>query len=267
MTARSEGWAIMNSRGFTLVELLVVIAIIAILLMLMAPTAGRMMVLVDKDVCYSNVHHLSIAWATYQAENNGCLVNGSTHGANPWAKWGDETESNSSRYTLITTGALFPYTHETRFYLCPSDPYKHIRSYSIASMMNGCDWSPEDIVNNHPDLLIPYANRYVQVLAPSEQMVFCDEKDSRSSSNMGTFAQDRLDWNYNRWVDYVANFHERGDNFGFADGHAEYWKWVDDRTIDASTKRQFFYPDPAANRNQDLWRIRRSAFAGIAGAY
>ena len=247
----------MKLKAFTLVELLVVIAIIAILLMLMAPTAGRMMVLLNKDVCYSNVHHLSIAWTQYQADNNGYLVNATTGGANPWARWGDETEANASRYTLITTGALFPWTHETRYYLCPADPTKHIRSYSITSLMNGKDWGD-------PITYIPQYNvdRYVQINSPGEQIVFTDEKDYRSSSNMGTFAQDPKYWNTNHWVDYVANFHERGDNFGFADGHAEYWKWMDDRTIDGSTKMQFFYPD---NGNPDLTRLRKSMFNNNPG--
>jgi len=42
---------------------------------------------------------------------------------------------------------------------------------------------------------------------------------------------------------------------------------MDDRTIDGSTKMQFYYPDPASNRNPDLFRIRRAAFAGIPDAY
>lgn len=80
---------------------------------------------------------------------------------------------------------------------------------------------------------------------------------------MGTFAQDPKCWNKNRWVDYVANFHEGWDNIGFADGHAEHWQWTDPRTLDASAKEQFFYPD---NGNPDLQRLRKSMFNKMPGA-
>jgi prepilin-type N-terminal cleavage/methylation domain-containing protein/prepilin-type processing-associated H-X9-DG protein len=242
-----------DRRAFSLVELLVVIAIIVSLLGLLAPTCRHVLFLVDLDICYSNVRQLSVAWAAYQADYDRALVNGSTHGADPWAKWGDETPTNPNRYSLITTGALFPHTGQTGIYLCPADPVEHVRSYSITSLMNGWDWGD-----------LPYVTMYNQIRDPANQMVFVDEKDRRSWSNMGTFAQDPKCWNKNRWVDYVANFHDGGDNVGFADGHAEHWKWTDPRTFDASEKEQFYYPD---NGNPDLLRIRKSFFNEMQGAY
>jgi prepilin-type N-terminal cleavage/methylation domain-containing protein/prepilin-type processing-associated H-X9-DG protein len=243
----------MKRRGFTLVELLVVIAIIVILLSMLAPTMGRVMYMVDMDICYSNVHQLSTAWTANAADNKGVLVNGSTHGARPWAKHGDENASNADRDSLITTGALFPWTKETGIYLCPADSRPHIRSYSICSMMNGNDWGD-----------MPYVTRFKYINDPTNQMVFVEENDRRSISNMGTFAQDPLVWGKNRWVDYVANFHEGSDNVGFADGHAENWTWVEAATLKNSADEAFFRPD---NGNRDLRRIRKHFFNEMEGAY
>ena len=244
----------MNDRkGFTLIELLVVVAVIILLLGLLAPTLRRVMYLVEMDICYSNVHQLSIAWTAYQAGHAGDLVNGSTHGAYPWAKYGDEHETNTNRYSLITTGSLYPYSHDVGIYLCPADPMKHIRTYSITSLMNGWDWYD-----------LPYVTKYMRINDPANQMVFVEENDRRTISNMGTFAQDPKIWNKNRWVDYVANFHEGGDNFGFADGHAEHWNWVEPETLRASKDSQLWLPD---NGNADLLRIRKKFFNEMEGAW
>ena len=245
-------------RAFTLIELLVVVAIIAILLSLMAPTVSRMMVLTQKDTCYSNIHHLSIAWVNYATNNNMTLVMGCTGGSWAWAYYGDETYTgdpnhDNARYNLITSGKLFPYSNEVRYYLCPADPTKRVRSYSITSMMNGQDWGG-----------MPYVVRYTDIKDPAYSMVFCDEKDYRSNSNMGTFAQDPKCWGTNHWVDYVATFHDMGDNYGFADGHAEWWKWQDQRTLDGSRAQQFYWPD---NGNTDLVRIRKAYFNEMEGAW
>ena len=108
------------------------------------------------------------------------------------------------------------------------------------------------------------AVRYTDIHDPGYSMVFCDEKDYRSNSNMGTFAQDPRCWGTNHWVDYVANFHDNGDNYGFADGHAEWWKWMDQRTLDGSKAQQFYWPD---NGNTDLERIRKAYFNEMPGAW
>ena len=241
-------------RAFTLVELLVVIAIIVVLMGMVAPGLSRIWYLANVDVCYSNIHQLSVAWLAYQADNDGYIVQGSTRrNAYDWAKWGNETPSNPNRYSLITSGKLYPYAGDVKIYLCPTDTMAHIRSYSTTSIMNGHDWGA-----------LPYVHRYSNIRDPRHEIVFVEEKDCRSSSNMGTFAQDPKSWNKNQWVDYVANFHEGWDNVGFADGHAEHWQWTDPRTLQNSEDEAFFRPD---NGNPDLQRLRESMFNKMPGAY
>ena len=119
--------------------------------------------------------------------------------------------------------------------------------------MNGNDWGN-----------LPYVKNFRHVSDPTKQMVFVEESDRRSSSNMGTFAQDPWNQGKNRWVDYVADFHEGGDNFGFADGHAEHWEWVEASTLKNSADEAFFRPD---NGNRDLQRIREHFFNEMDGGH
>jgi len=245
-------------KGFTLIELLVVIAILSLLLGIFAPGLWRIWHLANVDVCYNNIHQLSVAWMGYQANNDGYLINGLTKnagGQKAWAYWGNEWPSNANRRSLITNGALFPYVPDIRIYKCPVDPVHHLRSYSITSIPNGEGWyqvSP---------LIV---KRYGLIKDPANQLVFVEENDHRSISNMNSFIQELKSSNRNRWVDYVANYHEDSDNVGFADGHAEHWKWMDQRTIQNAKDQVFFRPD---NGNPDLRRFREKLFNGAPGAF
>ena len=239
--------------AFTLIELLVVVTIIALLLSILSPVARRAFRLADRDICASNVHQLSLAWFDYQSCNRGWLVVGNTGGSG-WARHGNELVSNVNRNDLITTGKLWPHTSRViGIYLCPADPVPHIRSYSLTPLMRAYDWGD-----------LPYVDTYWRIQDPAIQIVFFEEDDPRSSSNMNSFTQDPKCWNRNRWVDFVANYHNGGDNVGFADGHAEYWTWEDPQTLEASEKQSFYWPD---NGNVDLERLRRGIFNGMEGAY
>ena len=240
-------------------ELLVVIAIIILLLAMFSPGLYRIMNLAKIDTCFNNVHQLSIAWMAYQADNDGYLVVGHT-GTGAWAKNGNERPSASGRYALITTGALYPYSGDTRIYLCPSDPVEHIRSYSITTVPNGegCDG-------------VPIAKRYGQIKDPRNQIVFAEERDPRNTSNMNSFIQHPKNKNADAWIDFVPNFHGSADNFGFGDGHAEHWKWIDPRTLEQSAFIEenpngwpFYWSQPG---NPDLQRLREKLFDGLPGSF
>ncbi len=240
-----------DRRAFTLMELLVVIAIIGVLLAMFAPMLSRIMILAKIDICYTNMHQLSIAWVAYQTDNKRKLVNGHSSQSTAWARYGNENPGNANRYALITNAALYPWSRDKRIYLCPSDPVDHIRSYSIVMTMNGESWgNPARIT------------RYSEIKSHSNELVFVEESDYRSNSNMGSFIQEPKYWNRNRWVDYVANFHDGGDNMSFADGHAEHWKWEDQGTLDASERERFFWRP----ENSDLQRLRNSMFNDYPGA-
>ena len=65
-----------RNRGFTLIELLVVIAIIAILMAILMPALNRAREQGKRAACLSNLKQLQLAWAMYNDENDGKIVNG-----------------------------------------------------------------------------------------------------------------------------------------------------------------------------------------------
>jgi hypothetical protein len=50
-----------------------------------------------------------------------------------------------------------------------------------------------------------------------------------------------------------------GTTFSFADGHTEYWKWVDQRTIDYRGG----YPKVPSPCNQDLYRLQKGTWGKL----
>src|SRR5256885_744783 len=69
-----------------------------------------------------------------------------------------------------------------------------------------------------------------------------------------------LPYPLSRWIDFPAILHPRGTCLSFADGHCEFWQWVDERTraLDPATMS---FPDTPDN--QDL--IRLQGYVGQAG--
>ncbi len=247
-----------KQKAFSLIELMVVVALIALLLAMLTPSFRNVTVLARRNACSLNIRHLSQGWVAYEAGHNNELVCGNTTVARAgWAAYGDETNPDANvRNLLIKNGLLWPYVGDLSLYRCPSDPVNHIRSYSITSIMNDPNgWGTSNKYN------IRY-HRFI--LNPGDQIVFTEEHDPRHNSNMGTWAQDPKNANTNHWVDFVANFHNGGDNLGFADGHQEFWFWTDPGTLKASTLLQFYYPD---NGNTDLTRLRKFLFNKASGTY
>jgi prepilin-type processing-associated H-X9-DG protein len=61
------------------------------------------------------------------------------------------------------------------------------------------------------------------------------------------------------WVDVVASWHHGGSNFSFADGHAEYRRFSDSRTVNfLKNDPTWPTPDYYTPRNVDLDWIRSS---------
>ena len=210
-----------KKRAFTLIELLVVIAIIAILLSILMPALKHVKEQGKRIVCLSNLRQMTVAWELYAQENDAKIVSGNTSlGAqNPdndcWAYWPGQNATENQRIKGIEDGLLFPYCHSHKIYKCPTGMREEVVTYAIVDRMNGYD-------------SIPGAGEIYkktsQIKNPGQRAVFLDE--GRLSPASWTIYYDQ-----EKWWDQITARHGNGTNFSFADGHSDYWKWTDERTL------------------------------------
>jgi prepilin-type N-terminal cleavage/methylation domain-containing protein len=236
--------------GFTLIELLVVIAIIALLMAILMPALSRARKQGKRSVCMSNMKQLILAWTAYAETYDGKIVNGGqapppcnqTNYAKtetywctgfpttaiPGYDWNWSTTNFCGQYLPLEKriekmkeGALWSYLKDIQIYRCPESKREMHRTYSIVDSMNsswkgmsGAGFGPEgEIFKN-----------LGQIKKPSEKIVFVEEGKPSSDAFIVVYSQEK-------WIDYPQAPHGKGATFGIADGHAEFWKWVDKRTM------------------------------------
>jgi prepilin-type processing-associated H-X9-DG protein/prepilin-type N-terminal cleavage/methylation domain-containing protein len=273
-------------RAFGLVELLIVLSIIALLIALLLPTVRNARQEAMSLKCMSQMRQLGGAASIYTYENHGWLASSDTAGplypqnftdsagtkifptvdsSHTWVGWVDGGPTAAA----LQNGTLWKYLRLAAIYKCPSDFNEYrTRSYSMNSFL--CAGAPTGIS--------AYFNVYKvnQLRNTSEAIAFAEECDPRSTTGASTNLVTQ--WNVNGWVQYpmsadafpalaptqdtwvdtVASWHRGGANFTFVDGHAEYWKFSDPRTINYLTNDPT-WPNPyyTTPHNIDLDRIRR----------
>ncbi|HET6246838.1 MAG TPA: prepilin-type N-terminal cleavage/methylation domain-containing protein [Tepidisphaeraceae bacterium] len=195
-------------RAFTFVELLVVISIITVLLAILMPAIAKAREHARRAQCLGNIRALTSAWIDY-AITNESLVSANTGGIPDWVQSGN-TDAN------MRNGLLYPYVGSVGPYRCPSDSnLTNDRTYSISSVLNGTYANP-----------VTYY-RLTQIKNPSSTFVFIEEFDYRGY-NENSWA---VPWGPTQWVDRPAHLHHDGCTISFVDGHALYWQFSDQRTI------------------------------------
>ena len=227
---------VLRRRGFTLIELLVVIAIIAILLSILMPGLKRVKEQGKRMVCLSNLRQLMMVWDMYADENDDKIVNGNT-GVDCWVEWLLPPVTEQMRIQAIEDGLLFPYCSSIDIYKCPTGMRDELVTYAIMDRMNGYDFHSWRSVR-------PPLTRKSEITSPGQRLVFVDE--GRLSPSSWTVYYDQESW----W-DQITARHGNGTDFSFADGHSEYWKWGDERTLEV------------CNADYDEWQgsLRTSAFS------
>jgi len=129
-------------------------------------------------------------------------------------------------------------------YRCPADQRILISaqmafcSYSIAGGANGEGWQNAYV----------QAEKYSEISQPATKYVFVEEADPRGW-NRGSWIVNPL---AKTWVDPLAIWHSNGQGtLGYADGHVETRRWVDNSTREMSRKQEFACPVPP-NEGEDL---------------
>jgi prepilin-type N-terminal cleavage/methylation domain-containing protein/prepilin-type processing-associated H-X9-DG protein len=232
--------------AFTLIELLVVIAIIALLLSIIMPSLDMAKRKAAGVVCMSNEKQLSLAWTLFAADNDDTIVDGEPDSKAPYD--GFTTYSGFGKvanfitvpvnetytaadYTLegrirgLERGGLWMYLENYKIYHCPADKrtikdelrYGY-RTYSIGKVYSRSppgQWGD----TGEKDVSV---NKMNQIKNPGSKFVWVEEMDVQEKYNNYT-------WNHflneQRWGDPLAVWHGDSSTFGFADGHAERYKW------------------------------------------
>lgn len=207
-------------RAFTLVELLIVLGIIALLLALLFPALGGLRASAQRTRCMANQRQLFTAYLAYAHDNRGHLVHPGqgTRRVNGWLGLAIVMGGTPD----IASGALYRYLKNQAPYICPADP-DSLRSYSINAYLD-----PDPF-----DGAWYWMGRLDQVKRPAATFVFIESNQTGKGMvgpiNNGSFAITTAP--HDVWRERPGNWHTTGVNLAFADGHTEYMKWNDPRTV------------------------------------
>ncbi|MHC4641886.1 MAG: hypothetical protein ACYS32_09595 [Planctomycetota bacterium] len=206
-----------------------------------------------RAVCLTNLKQLTLAWTQYAGDNDGKIVCGDTEEyivdpTNPcwvrrdWLPYG--SISLSEKEQAIRDGALWPYCMDLKLYKCPLGIRIETRSYSAVDAMNCRGWDEYRV----------RLKKITDILNPSERAVFLDDGGNAGVTLGGWTQYSIYSSGFDRWIwwDPPPIRHDEGTTFSFADGHSEYWKWKDPRTVEWGKTMMAFSP-PQIN-NPDITR-------------
>jgi prepilin-type N-terminal cleavage/methylation domain-containing protein/prepilin-type processing-associated H-X9-DG protein len=262
-------------RGFTLIELLVVIAIIAILAAMLLPALSAAKKKAQSIQCLNNIKQLTLCWVMYANDERDQVVRNWTSGdkSTPcsWIVGDAAIDPLFIQEQNIRNGALWNYNKSLAIYKCPSDNTRvfqtkstRVRSYSISTGWGWVD-GVTDCGANPP--LGNGGNKSLGKLAQATGnpgatglSVFWDEQatdnvdagnDSATDNSIDNGAIGIYKSPTTSYWNVPGSRHNNGANVSFADGHVEYWKWVDP-WIKTAHKHA---ASPGGSNDRDLQRI------------
>ena len=256
--------AMSRKKGFTLIELLVVIAIIAVLMAILMPALNRAREQGKRSTCLYNLKQLTLAWIMYADDNDDKLINGdngeytsmysqgrpfddSHYNETPWVLRDYNLTVTAEKRKSIEEGSLYPYARTLDLYGCPTVgkivrsgvQEEILRTYSISDSMNCKGW---------PAMNAKMLKKRLEIPNPAFRIVFVDDGGT-SPSAMGGWT---VEVTNERWWDPPPVRHGDGTTFSFADGHSEYHKWRDPRTIEFGKQVPPTAGSPTQAGNEDL---------------
>jgi prepilin-type N-terminal cleavage/methylation domain-containing protein len=252
-----------REHGFTLIELLVVIAIIAILAAILLPVLSQAKERAKTAECLSNKKQMAMGWVMYCNDGNGELMPNADEAAikttgetNVWVggqlSWAsDNTQNVNTNY--LARSLLGGYCSQVVvIYKCPDDVLKcteaaplppsmdRVRSVSMSGFLEGGVHDADKAKAGYPmneDYYLEsnggpayYSYDKLQQIngihgpGTSDMIVFTDE--SCNTIDDGYFMPIDDASPQTAWFNLPGSYHNKGDTLGFADGHAEYHRWL-----------------------------------------
>ena len=194
--------------GFTLIELLVVIAIIAILAAILFPVFARARAKAQQNDCLSNVKQLSLSLMMYLQDNDGTLPQ--------YGNLQNQGGQGSAQPSLAWI--LFPYTHNSQIYICPTSASPVAMTGWPAVPPNGAFLGYE-VNGDTPGWVLDKNITY-----PAENWYFADMSVLFQLQTDGTEgACPNGPWGSPR----IGNPHNGNTNVGYLDGHAKLVSFTD----------------------------------------
>ena len=198
-----------HARSFTLVELLVVIAIIAILAAMLLPALGKARDKARQIACMGNVKQVNLAFILYADDFSG------TFPANVGG-----TENAGMHLAGVWFRQVRPYCGDKVMY-CP-----------LVTVTNEYTTPCSDFSTNDNAL-----GKSISAIVEPTRVMLTNER----VRYMNNLSEHWSDWQW-RILNEVATLirHNRGSNFSFPDGHAE-WMTYDDFGDTAASGRQAWF--------------------------